>query len=150
MHWWGAWPVGISPLWEHCSSSQLSGCGPPSEQLLPGLASSVELDHLPLQGTQSGPGSGTLALRGGRVGLSATAATNPPPSLQDQLCEPGSSGSGGGTAQPAGIWRRWQGARRRSLGRGGDNDSPGSCPSAWGSQQEQPVIPISLAVLPLS
>lgn len=82
----------------------------------------------PRQWTRSGPGPGTIALRGGGVGLSLAAAANPPPSLSRRLHEPGS-----GSAQPAGVRRRRWGAKRRSLERGGDDSGPGSCPSARGS-----------------
>lgn len=83
----------------------------PSEQQLLGQASSMEPEHSSLQGTRSGPGPGTKALRGSGVGLSPAAATNPHPSLWGQLCEPG-----GGAVWPMGIQRRRQGVRRRSLG----------------------------------
>ncbi|EPQ10901.1 Mineralocorticoid receptor [Myotis brandtii] len=46
----------------------------------------MEPEHSPLQGTQLGPGPGTVALRGGGVGLSPTAATNSPLSLRGQRC----------------------------------------------------------------
>lgn len=74
------------------------------------------------------PGPGTIALRGGGVGLSPAAAADPPPSLPGRLREAGGSG-----ARPAGVRRRWWAARRRSLGRGGGDRGPSSCPSARGS-----------------
>lgn len=57
----------------------------PSEQLLSGLVSSVELENSALQGTQSGPGPETIVLRNGGIGLSPTVATNPPLSLWGQF-----------------------------------------------------------------
>lgn len=109
-----------------CSPKAARTC--PASAVGLGPAFSAEPAHSPPQWTRSGPGPGTIALRDGGVGLSSVAAANPPPSLSGRLREPGAC-----SALPAGVRRRRWGARRRSLGRGGDDRGPGSCPSARGS-----------------